>query len=947
MRTLYATDASVYREMPIAVAHPKHKEDLLQLVHFARMEGYSLIPRAAGTSLAGQCVGSGIVVDVSRYMTGILEVNAEEGWVRVQPGVIRDDLNKYLKPYGLFFGPNTSTANRAMIGGMVGNNSCGSYSIVYGSTREHTLEVEAILNDGSVINFAPLTAAQFHQKCEGDSFEAQIYRQLRDELSDSEKSTEIQEQFPKPDVQRRNTGYAVDFLLESEVFTKGGQPFNFCKLLAGSEGTLAMFTEIKIHCDPLPPSELGLICVHFETVLESLKAVQLVMPLKPRAVELMDKIILDCTKGQKMYEPYRFFVEGDPGAILVIETGADTREEVDVQLNQIIAIIQAGGYGYAFPKVWGKQIPQVWALRSAGLGLLANIPGDPKAVAVIEDTAVTIEDLPQYIEEFGQMMAGHGQKSVYYAHAGAGEIHLRPILDLKKSGDRKMFRKIASDTADLVKKYDGSLSGEHGDGRVRAEFIPRMVGEKNYELFRRIKETWDPTNMFNPGKIVDAAPMDEMLRYEADQETKQFETVFDFSETDGILRAAEKCNGSGDCRKSHLSGGTMCPSFMATRNEKDTTRARANILREVLTRSNDDNPFASKEIYEVMDLCLSCKGCSSECPSNVDVATLKAEFLHQYYQKHGVPLRARAIANIGKLNAIGAKIPGISNFFLGNKLTAGILKKILGIASKRSIPTLHKSLRSWYKKNEQRLSSKKPKGSLYFFIDEFTNFNDVEIGKKAIELLYRLGYAVKVVEHAESGRAYQSKGLLTEARKLAIYNVHKFRDLLSTETPLVGLEPSAILSFRDEYPRLVIPELRKSTMEMGEHCLTIEEFLAREAAAGRIGPEDFSAQPKRILLHGHCHQKAISSLSPTEAILSLPANFTVETIPSGCCGMAGSFGYEAEHYDLSMNVGELVLFPAVRQADHETVIVAPGTSCRHQIWDGTRRTAVHPVEVLL
>lgn len=947
MRTLYATDASVYREMPVAVAHPKHKEDLLQLVHFARMEGYSLIPRAAGTSLAGQCVGSGIVVDVSKYMSEILEVNAEEGWVRVQPGVIRDDLNKFLKPYGLFFGPNTSTANRAMIGGMVGNNSCGSYSIVYGSTREHTLEIEAILNDGSIVNFAPLTPEEFEEKCVGETMEARIYRHMRDELSEEETATEIREQFPKPDVHRRNTGYAVDFLLESEVFTPGGEPFNFCKLLAGSEGTLAMFTEIKIHCDPLPPSELGLVCVHFDTVLESLKAVQLVMPLKPRAVELMDKIILDCTKGQKMYEPYRFFVEGDPGAILVIETGADTREEVDAQLDQIIATIQAADYGYAFPKVWGTQIPQVWSLRSAGLGLLANIPGDPKAVAVIEDTAVTIEDLPQYIDEFGQMMARHGQESVYYAHAGAGEIHLRPILDLKKSEDRKMFRQIASDTADLVKKYDGSLSGEHGDGRVRAEFIPRMVGEKNYDLFRRLKQTWDPTNLFNPGKIVDAAPMDEMLRYEADQETRQFDTVFDFSETEGILRAAEKCNGSGDCRKSHLSGGTMCPSFMATRNEKDTTRARANMLREVLTRSNDDHPFANKEIYEVMDLCLSCKGCSSECPSNVDVATLKAEFLHQYYQKHGVPLRARAIANIGKLNAIGAKIPGISNFFLGNPLTAGLLKKTLGIAAKRSIPTLHKSLRSWYKKNELRLSSKQPKGSLYFFIDEFTNFNDVEIGKKAIELLHRLGYAVKVVDHAESGRAYLSKGLLTQARKLAIYNVHKFRDLLSTEVPMVGLEPSAILSFRDEYPRLVIPELRKSATEMGEHCLTIEEFLAREAAAGRISPEDFSAQPKRILLHGHCHQKAISSLSPTETILSLPANFTVETIPSGCCGMAGSFGYEAEHYDLSMNVGELVLFPAVRQADTETVIVAPGTSCRHQIWDGTKRTAVHPVEVLL
>lgn len=948
MRTLYATDASVYREMPLAVAHPRHKEDLIQLVHFASQQGISLIPRTAGTSLAGQCVGDGIVVDVSKYMTRILEVNEKEGWARVEPGVIRDDLNKHLRPHGLFFGPNTSTANRAMIGGMVGNNSCGSYSIVYGSTREHTVEVEAILSDGSVATFGPLTPEEFAQKCEGDSLESQLYLHLRAELGQKEVATEIRKQFPKPSIERRNTGYAVDFLLESEVFTEGGEPFNFCKLLAGSEGTLAFFTEIKVHCDPLPPPVTGLTCIHFETVLESLKAVQIAMSFQPRAVELMDKIILDCTKGQKMYEPYRFFVEGDPGAILVIEAGGESEEEVDQKLEEIIAAVKAAAYGYAFPKVWGaKQISQVWSLRKAGLGLLANIPGDPKAVAVIEDTAVTIEDLPEYIREFGEMMDGHGQQSVYYAHAGAGEIHLRPILDLKKTKDRKMFRQIASDTADLVKRYNGSLSGEHGDGRVRAEFIPRMIGEQNYELLRRIKQAWDPLNIFNPGKIVDAAPMDEMLRYEADQETREFDTVFDFSETEGILRAAEKCNGSGDCRKTHLSGGTMCPSFMATRNEKDTTRARANILREILTRSNDENPFASKEIYEVMDLCLSCKGCSSECPSNVDVATLKAEFLHQYYQKHGVPLRAKAIANIGKLNGIGSMMPGISNFFLGNQLASGILKKALGIAPKRSIPTLHRSLKSWYRKNKVRLSAKQPKGSLYFFIDEFTNYNDVEIGKKAIELLHRLGYAVEVVNHAESGRAYLSKGLLTEARKLAIYNVHLFRELLSADKPLVGLEPSAILSFRDEYPKLVIPELRKSAKEMAPHCLTIEEFLVRESEAGNIGPEDFSDQPKRILLHGHCHQKSISGIAPTEKILSLPANFTVETIPSGCCGMAGSFGYEAEHYELSMNVGELVLFPAVRGAQEDTVIVAPGTSCRHQIWDGTKRTAIHPVEVLL
>ncbi len=946
MRALYATDASVYREMPLAVAHPKHKQDLLQLVHFARMEGYALVPRAAGTSLAGQCVGNGIVVDVSKYMTAILEVNAQERWAKVQPGVIRNDLNAFLKPHGLFFSPNTSTANRATIGGMVGNNSCGSYSIVYGSTREHTIEVEAILSDGSAVTFGSLTPAEFDAKCEGNSLEAQIYRQMREELSLPSQANSIRQHFPKPEIHRRNTGYAVDILLESERFTEGGEPFNFCKLLAGSEGTLAVFTEIKVHLDPLPPAVTGLVCAHFTSVLESLRAVQLTMKHRPRAVELMDKIILDCTKGQKMYEPYRFFVQGNPGAILVIEAGGDTSEEVDAQLTEMIVDMQAAGYGYAFPKLWGKEMENAWSLRAAGLGLLSNIPGDAKAVAVIEDTAVTIEELPQYIEEFGRMMATHGQQAVYYAHAGAGEIHLRPILNLKEAHDRRLFREIANDTAKLVKKYRGSLSGEHGDGRLRGEFIPMMIGEDNYEFLRRVKQLWDPQNIFNPGKIVDAPPMDTHLRYEAGQPTREFKTIFDFSDTEGILRAAEKCNGSGDCRKTHLSGGSMCPSYMATRNEKDTTRARANILREILTRSEDDNPFASKEIYEVMDLCLSCKGCASECPSNVDVATLKAEFLHQYYQSHGVPLRARAIANIGKINALGAKIPGISNFFLGNYFTSALLKKTLGIASKRSLPALSKSLRSWYEKNETRFSSKKPRGAVYFFCDEFTNYNDASVGQKAIELLHRLGYTVLMPRHADSGRAYLSKGLLKEARRLAMYNVHTFRDLVSAETPLVGLEPSAILSFRDEYPKLVIPEARAAAKDLARHCLTIEEFLAGEAEKGKISSADFSAEPKRILLHGHCHQKALSSMKPTTTLLSLPANFQVESIPSGCCGMAGSFGYEAEHYDLSMKVGELVLFPSVRKAEADTVIVAPGTSCRHQIWDGTQRKALHPVEIL-
>jgi FAD/FMN-containing dehydrogenase/Fe-S oxidoreductase len=942
MRALYATDASVYRELPLAVAMPRHQEDLQQLIHFARTEGTSLIPRAAGTSLAGQCVGDGIVVDCSRYMTKILEVNAKEGWARVQPGVVRDELNLHLNSHGLIFGPNTSTSNRAMIGGMVGNNSCGSYSLVYGTTRDHVLELKTILSDGSEVVFSELTPQQFADKCKLDNLEGQLYRHMREELSQVEQQKEIRAQFPEPKMHRRNTGYAVDVLLESQVFTAGGPAFNFCKLLAGSEGTLAFITEIKVHCNPLPPPVKGLLCVHFEDLNSSLEAVLLALPHQPRAVELMDKIVMDCTKENRLYQQNRFFVQGDPEAILIIEAGGENETEVREKLALIQADLETKGFGYAYPTVFGSDITKVWDLRKAGLGLLANVPGDAKPVAVIEDTAVPVQQLPAYIREFGQIMAGFGQKAVHYAHAGAGELHLRPILDLKKEKDRQDFRGIAQASAELVKKYQGSLSGEHGDGRLRAEFLPLMIGDRNYALLNRIKHTWDPQHIFNPGKIVDAPPMDSSLRYESGQTTRQFDTAFDFSDTEGILRAAEKCNGSGDCRKTHLFGGTMCPSFMATRSEKDTTRARANILREVLTRSEDDNPFASEEIYEVMDLCLSCKGCASECPSNVNVALLKSEFLYQYQKKNGIPLRTRALSNIARLNRLGMIWPAFANFVLKR---GRLLKSLIGVAQERNLPTLYKySLRSWYKKREEQLTGSK--GKVYFFCDEFTNYNDVVTGRKAIQLLVRLGYTVELINHPESGRAHLSKGLLDQARKLAKQNVALFAPLVSTETPLLGVEPSAILGFRDEFPRLVEEKDRERARNLGSNSMMVEEFLVREMARGRIGASDFVDRPLQIKLHGHCHQKALSSVDFSAQALAMPQNYEVEVIPSGCCGMAGSFGYEKEHYPLSMKIGELVLFPAVRNTSAEVQIAAPGTSCRHQIFDGTGREALHPIEIL-
>jgi FAD/FMN-containing dehydrogenase/Fe-S oxidoreductase len=946
MRGIYATDASVYRALPMAVCYPKDKNDIQLLISFAKKIQLSLIPRAAGTSLAGQCVGDGIVVDVSKHFDNVIEINEKERWARVQPGIVRDELNRILKPTGLFFSPNTSTANRATVGGMVGNNSCGSYSIVYGTTRNHVMELTTFLSDGSEVVFKPISSDEIQQKTQLKTVEGKIYKFFVDELSKSEVKNEILKEFPKASIHRRNTGYAVDELLKMQPFEEGGQPLNLCSLLSGSEGTLAFTTEVKVHLDPLPPAKNILVCPEFTSVNECMKAVLVAMKHQPQACEMMDKIIMDCTIGHPEFEQYRFFLKGNPAALLIIEFAEETIELARQKSDALITDLKAAGLGYDYSTVEGKDIKKVWDLRSAGLGLLANIPGDKKAVAVIEDTAVRLDELPNYIEEFTAMMDSYQQKSVYYAHAGAGELHLRPILDLKVKEDRVLFRSIATDSSRLVKKYGGSLSGEHGDGRVRAEFIPFMVGDKNYQLFRSIKGVFDPNNIFNPGKIVDAPPMDVDLRYEENQVTNEFNTIMDFSDTDGILRAAEKCNGSGDCRKLPGSGGSMCPSYMATRDEKDTTRARANVLREFLTHSDQPNKFNHKEIYEVMDLCLSCKGCLSECPSQVDMASLKAEFLYQYYKSNGIPLRAKAIANITKLNGLGMKFRTITNFTLTNKFTSTIMKKQLGIAPERSFPKLYEiTMEKWLAKNGAQFSRGK-NGSVYLFVDEFTNYNDTEIGITAVKLLHRLGYGVKFVKHSESGRPYISKGLLDEAKDFANKNVRVFGHIISENEPLIGLEPSGILSFRDEYPRLVDNSLKATAKQIAPHCLMIDEFIAKEMQKGKITSESFHSATKKIKLHGHCHQKALSKVDYTAWILSLPENYSVEVIPSGCCGMAGSFGYEAEHYEVSMKVGEMVLFPAIRNATSDTIIAAPGTSCRHQILDGTKRQSFHPVEIL-
>jgi len=941
-KSMYATDASVYRMLPTAVAYPKDKSDIKQLIAFANQEGITLIPRAAGTSLAGQCVGEGIVVDISKHFTKILSFNQEQNTITIQPGIIRDELNNFLEPYGLFFAPNTSTSNRCMIGGMVGNNSSGSTSIKYGVTRDKVLEIEAILSDGTEVVFNNHSLEEFKAKGEKKNIEGEIYKTILDELSDKVTQAEIHAQFPKASIHRRNTGYSVDIFLDDKTENGLSEKMNIAKLLCGSEGTLAFTTSITLQLDTLPPKETVFVVPHFDSIQKSLEATVSAMKHNLYSCELLDKTILDCTKNNKEQSKNRFFIEGDPEAILMLEIRAESKEETETLANNLIKDLKTHNYGYAYPKLYGDDINKAIELRKAGLGLLGNMVGDAKAVACIEDTAVDLQDLPSYISEFTSMMDNYKQKAVYYAHAGAGEIHLRPILNLKEKKDVSLFREITTEIAKLVKKYKGSLSGEHGDGIVRGEFLPLMIGHENYQLLKRIKAAFDPNNVFNKGKIVDAYPMDKSLRYEVDRNEPEIVTILDFSDSLGILRASEKCNGSGDCRKLPSAGGTMCPSYRATRNEKDTTRARANTLREFLTNSDKANKFNHKELKEVFDLCLSCKACSSECPSNVDVASFKAEFLYQYQKENPPSFRDKLIANNAKYNKLGSIFPKITNTLLN----ATLVKRLLRIATNRSMPKLASiTFRKWHNKNQhQFLDTDLDKGEVYLFVDEFTNFYDVQTGIDAFQLLTQLGYKVHIINHEESGRSYISKGFLDEAKQIANKNISIFSNLVSEEIPLVGIEPSAILSFKDEYLRLT--NNKSDALKVASFTFTIEEFIKREISNGQILPNQFTNDAMIIKIHGHCHQKALGSIEPTFAMLNLPQNYSVSIINSGCCGMAGSFGYEKEHFDLSMQVGEDTLFPKIRNTEKTTTIVASGTSCRHQIFDGTNRIAEHPVSIM-
>ncbi len=944
-KIIYATDASVYRKIPFGVVFPKNTNDIQEIIRFASKHSLNLIPRTAGTSLAGQCVGEGLIVDVSKYLTKIISVDAKQKTVTVQPGVIRDDLNRYLEPYGLFFGPNTSTSNRCMIGGMVGNNSSGTTSIQYGVTRDKVLSLKTVLSDGKEVFFNSKSKENIETFRFKNSLESKIYKKIDEILESEDNKHQIQKNYPKISIHRRNTGYALDVLLQNS-FYKDGASLNLCDLLTGSEGTLAFTTEITLKLDDLPPKFNAMVCAHFDSIEKCMKAVVPVMEHKLYTCEMMDKTILDCTKNNIEQAKNRFFVVDDPRAVLMLELRSNSIDDLDLQVTQLVKTLKKSKLSYAEPILYQQDTLKALELRKAGLGLLGNMVGDRKAVACIEDTAVALEDLSDYIQEFTALMDHFKQDAVYYAHAGAGEIHLRPILNLKKNTDVNLFKEITDAVAVLVKKYNGSMSGEHGDGIVRSGYIPQMIGEHNYELLKQIKQVFDPKGIFNIGKIIDPLSMVENLRYVPNQKEPKIETLLDFSDSQGILRVAEKCNGSGDCRKSIEAGGGMCPSYRATNNEKDTTRARANALREVLTNSNNSNKFDSKLLKEAFDLCVGCKACISECPSNVDVSSLKAEFLYQYNKTNSISLRDRLFGFNNDVNRFASNFSSISNFVFSNKITSSIIKKTLGIAEERSLPAIAKeSFEKWLIVflNDQKIIS--PIKEIYLFVDEFTNYLDVEIGKDVVLLLTKLNYKINFITHKQSGRALISKGFLDRAKKIANQNISIFENIITENIPLIGIEPSAVLSFRDEYLRLATN--KEKAEKLSKNVFTVDEFLANEIDLKRIHSNQFSLEKKEIKVHVHCHQKVLSSTIHTFNLLNVPSNYDVKLINSGCCGMAGSFGYEKEHYKTSMQMAELSLLPKVRKFSENTIICATGTSCRHQIKDGATKTAKHPVTVLL
>ena len=930
-RVLYSTDASIYQMEPIGVVMPRSREDVLAVMEIAAGRGVPVLPRGGGTSLSGQAVNHAIVMDFSRHMNQVLEVNADERWARVQPGVVLDQLNKQVAPLGLQFAPDPTTANRACIGGAIGNNTCGTHSVVYGKTIDHVLELQTVLSDGTEARFSAVDQATLEAKVAGVGLEADIYRRVRQIAQ--ENGEEIAARYPK--IMRRVSGYNLDDFVPSSSSGSGG--LNMARMVVGSEGTLCVVTEAKVNLVPLPPKK-ALAVLHFDDLARACEATMEILPHQPAAIELIGRMILDRCRESLGFARLMGFVEGEPDAILAIEFSGESDAEAEGKVDALCRDASRKGLGYACVRLTGAAQADVWSLRTSGLGLLMSTRGDSKPLPFVEDTAVDPGKMGDYVRRFDEVVKAHGSTAGYYGHASVGCLHIRPLVNLKTRDGLDKMVSIASDISDLVLEFGGSLSGEHGDGIVRGVWMEKMFGSQIYEAFREVKRAFDPQNIMNPGKIIDCPPMTENLRLGEGYQTKTIDTKLDFSADHGFAGAVEMCNGMGACRKD---GGTMCPSYMATREEEHSTRGRANLLRAVLSGALPGEGLASKKLYDALDLCLECKACKSECQTGVDMTKLKYEFLDKYAAAHGTSWRSRIFANINTLSRLGSRFAPLSNMAAANPLSKFALHRFFGVHRRRSLPRFaSQSFPQWSASRSPDVRG--GSGSVVLFNDTFMNYNYPQIGIAATEVLERAGFHVTLANPVCCGRPMLSKGFLDTARDHARRNVDMLYSYAEKGVPIIGCEPSCLLTLRDEYPDLLSDDKAKA---VASNSYLVDEFLSTLQEQGKLKLE-FTDLKKKVLFHGHCHQKALIGSRHSVELLKMPPGYEVEEVQAGCCGMAGSFGFEKEHYEISMAIGGEQLFPAVEAKGYDWEIAVTGVSCRQQLEHGTSRRPRHLIEVL-
>ncbi len=935
-RQMYSTDASIYRMTPLGVVLPRDADDVSATIEVCNRAGVSVLPRGGGTGLSGQTVNRGVVVDFSKFMHDVIEVNAEEGWVRTQPGITIDELNRQVEHTGKYFTPDPSTSSRANIGGAMGNNSCGSHSIVYGKTVDQVQQMSVVLSDGSSARFQALNAAQLESKMALSSLEGQIYRGIPG-VADSA-AGEVDLRFPK--ILRRVGGYNIDRVYASPPLGDG-PIIDLTQVIVGSEGTLAAVTDARLKLWDIPKYK-GLAVLHFKTLRESMEATVATLEHDVSAVEHIGQIIIDQARKSLGFARNIGFLQGEPSDILVVEVTGETVTEVRSKLEAFRDAMQRNTATFAVTLLMEpSEQRQVWAMREAGLGLMMNVEGDSKPLPFVEDTAVAPERLPEYVERFDEIVKRHGTEAGYYGHASVGCLHIRPMVNLKKSTGIDTMYAIADEISDLVLEFGGSLSGEHGDGIVRGAWAEKMFGPKLVDHFREVKELFDPTGIMNPGKVFDTPDMRENLRYGADYSTSPLPTKLDWRVDGGFAGAIERCNGVGACRK--VNAGAMCPSYMATREEEHSTRGRANALRAALSGALPMDEITSDRMFEVLGLCLECKSCKSECPSNVDMAKIKYEFLDLYYQTHSVPLRSRVVANIHRLNSLApGPLAPVANMLNRSAPARWASEKLLGIDRRRMLPEIvSQTFEQWFRRRVPNTTG--VRGDIVLFHDTFMNFNHPESGKAAVKLLEALGYHVVLAERVCCGRPMVSAGLLDQAIENARRNVAALSPYVASGVKIVGCESSCILTLRDEYPDLLGGD--STAKAVANAALLLEEVLVD---ASRDGGQqiDWSDRSADIMLHVHCHERALVGTTQALSALNMPPNYHVELIDAGCCGMAGSFGYAKEHYDVSLQVGEDRLFPALRRASNDTQFAVTGVSCKQQIEDEISRPALFLAEPL-